>query len=58
MTPNQLKEARSNLGLTQPQFAELVGVTKDHVSKMERGTVRITETMAKLVELLSKGTRI
>jgi predicted transcriptional regulator len=35
MTPEALKEARRNLGLTVPQLAVMLGVHQDHIRRME-----------------------
>lgn len=37
MTPDQLREARQRLGLTQVELAAVLGITKDHLSDCERG---------------------
>lgn len=37
-----LKNIRDNIGLTQDQFAELLGLGDKHISKIERGTVGLS----------------
>lgn len=45
-----LKEVRKSLNLSQKEMGELLGITKDAVSKLERGVNK----MSKPVELLLK----
>lgn len=37
-TPDDLKQARARLDLTQLQVAELLGIRENTVSRLERGT--------------------
>lgn len=37
MTPTEFKEARQKLGLTQPQMADALGVSKRTVAGIETG---------------------
>jgi DNA-binding transcriptional regulator YiaG len=55
MTPTQIKSARENLGLTQPELAKLIGVSRVMtISDWERGVNRVPEKAAKLVRLILK----
>ena len=46
MTGDQLKLIRAALGLTQREMGEILGVTPDHVSRLERGLVPIKKLIA------------
>ncbi len=50
MTGAELKELRKNLGLTQKQMGELVGVKLGQIAKLEAGDNRIAGAMLKLLE--------
>jgi len=50
MTGDQLKLIRAALGLTQREMGEILGVTPDHVSRLERDLVPIGPLMANAVE--------
>jgi transcriptional regulator with XRE-family HTH domain len=53
MTGEEFKAARLQLGLTQAQMAEVVGLGADtRVSEIEHGRGGVTRTMEILVELL------
>ncbi len=55
MTPASLQLARAALGMTQPEFAKAIGVSRTMtVSDWERGIHPIPETVAILVRLLVK----
>ena len=43
---NQLKDARAEVGLTQGQLAELVGVTRKTVNTVENGVFTPSATLA------------
>ena len=50
---NKLRKFRRNKDLTQEQLAELLGVSVDFVSKMERGINGASfETLQKLADVL------
>lgn len=56
MTPQALRDARQTLGLTQPEFAKAIGVSRTMtVSNWERGVNPVPETVAILVRLLVNG---
>lgn len=48
-----IKEYRERHGLTQAEFAELVGVTPAAVSRWESGNRTPPEMLEKLVELMN-----
>ncbi len=51
---DDLKEARKKLLLTQKEFAELLGVSAQTVSKWERNQRKPRETVFKLMQNLVK----
>jgi transcriptional regulator with XRE-family HTH domain len=53
MTGAALRRLRKRLGLTQRELAARVGVTPTTVARWERGEVRITEPMSRLLRLLA-----
>jgi transcriptional regulator with XRE-family HTH domain len=50
MTPNDLRERREALHLTQAQLADALGVAQPHVSRWESGAVKITRMRAAWLE--------
>ena len=46
MTGDQLKLIRTSIGLTQREMGEVLGVTPDHVGRLERGLVPIKKLIA------------
>lgn len=42
MTPTDFKQARQSLGLKQDPLAEILGVQRGHISRMENGHIPIT----------------
>ena len=53
MTGSELRRIRKRLGLTQVQLAERLGVTGNTVARQERGEVRITEPVARLIRYVA-----
>ena len=45
---------RKSLGLTQADFAALVGVAPNSIARQERGEMGIREPLARLVRLMAK----
>lgn len=43
MTPGDLRATRKRMGKTQKDLAEDLGVTVQHLSNLERGTVRVAK---------------
>ena len=54
MTGKELKSIRKSLGLTQADFAALVGVAPNSIARQERGEMGIREPLARLVRLMAK----
>lgn len=54
-TPEQLKNLRERLELTQEQMGECIGVSKTQVYRMEAGDRPITKTMAILLGMLESN---
>ena len=54
MTGKELKSIRKSLGLTQADFAALVGVAPNSIARQERGEMGIREPLARLVRLIAK----
>ena len=53
MTGKELKSIRKSLGLTQADFAALVGVAPNSIARQERGEMGIREPLARLVRLMA-----
>jgi transcriptional regulator with XRE-family HTH domain len=49
MTPDELRAARLQLGLTQEQFAAALDVSQEHVHRLEKGKKPIGTTFARAV---------
>ena len=47
---NNLKEIRTNVGLTQEQLAGMVGTTKQYISMLESGNRDISKVRMEIVE--------
>ena len=58
MTPTELKQARSDLGLTQAQMAPLLGYGHTmRVSELERGTRQPGQSVVLLIAAYLRGYR-
>lgn len=55
MTPTDLKQIRLDLGLTQTEFGEKLGVTYGTVCRWENGKYAISERTAMVVRMLRDG---
>lgn len=53
MKPKDLKRIRQELGLTQKELAEKLGVTLVTVGRWEAGMRKISEPMARLIEWIA-----
>ena len=53
MTGSELRRIRKRLGLTQVQMAERLGLTGNTVARQERGEVRITEPVGRLIRYVA-----
>jgi DNA-binding transcriptional regulator YiaG len=56
MTGSEVKRIRRRLGLTQPQFAKLLGCHPVTLARWEIGSRRVSGTTATLLRLLAKTT--
>jgi transcriptional regulator with XRE-family HTH domain len=54
MTSDALKALRAELGLTQPQLGEKLGVARNTVTRWEMGIRSIPEPVVRLLEFLRK----
>lgn len=52
VTPKELKEARTRLGLTQEQLAAILGVARFSVQRWEAGVYRIPSMLTLALEAL------
>lgn len=50
--PNRIREFRNVMGLTQTEFAMVLGVSRTYVSYLETGYRKPSETMKKLLDCL------
>lgn len=55
MTPGKLYQIRIELGLTQAQLAERIGVSREAVNKWENGKWPITTRTAKQIAGMQGG---
>tara|TARA_B100000519_G_C14231416_1_gene432563 strand:+ start:1366 stop:1539 length:174 start_codon:yes stop_codon:yes gene_type:complete len=55
MTPDQYKQIRRKLSLTQAGLARILGVTRATINRRETGQVAITEEAAIAIKSVSKG---
>jgi predicted transcriptional regulator len=51
VNPEQFRAARHSFGLTQQAWGLLLGIGREHVAKLEAGTMPVSRTVAILVEL-------
>jgi len=56
MTGPEVRKRREAMGLTQGEFAELIGVTLNTVSRWEIGRMLIAKRSARLIELATAVT--
>ena len=52
MTPQEFKEIRLVIGLSQQQLASKIGILKNQISKIERGVAGITEQKEEVMKML------
>lgn len=57
MTPAQFRRIRETQGLSQGGLAPLLGVHIQTVSRLERGAIPISGTIAHLMQALATGWR-
>ena len=58
MTPQEFKEIRFVIGLSQQQFALKLGILKNQISKIERGMSGITEQKEEAMKMLLRENRL
>jgi hypothetical protein len=51
MTPAAFRSARHSFGLTQQAWGLLLGMGREHVAKLEAGTMPVSKTVAILVAM-------
>jgi transcriptional regulator with XRE-family HTH domain len=54
MTPNQLRQLRKRLGLTQKVFAEVLKVAPNTVARWERGEIGMRPSTQLLLEMFAR----
>lgn len=54
MTPAQLKQARKSLGLTQKEFADLLGIKRAKLCNWEQGRNAVSDEGATLIAMIIK----
>jgi len=57
MTPDQLKQLRHSLGLTQEQMAERIGVSLHGYRKWEQGQRQVKGAALKMIEMIKGENR-
>ena len=55
MNPIEFRTLRKEIGLTQAQLSEALGVRANTVARWERGELRIGEPVARLLKLLASN---
>ena len=58
MTPQEFKEIRFVIGLSQQQLALKLGILKNQISKIERGMAGITEQKEEAMKMLLREHRL
>lgn len=53
MTPEQIKQARKSLGLTQSEMAGKMGIKTSKLTQWEMGRYRISDEGATLISILA-----
>src|SRR5919108_3291050 len=53
MRAKELREIRAQLGLTQRELAETVGIATNNLAKQERGELGISEPLARLIRIIA-----
>lgn len=55
VTGDEVRQARKVLGLTQRELAERLAVSMMTISRWELGVIRVNETAARLLKVLTMG---
>ena len=58
MTPQEFKEIRFALGLSQQQLASKLGILKNQIRRIERGAAGITEQKEEVMKMLLREHRL
>ena len=58
MTPQEFKEIRMVIGLSQQQLASKIGILKNQISKIERGAAGITDQKEESMKMLLREHRL
>ena len=58
MTPQEFKEIRLVIGLSQQQLALKLGILKNQISKIERGRAGITDQKEEAMKMLLREHRL
>jgi len=53
-TPEEIKELRKRLGLSQAMFGKRIGITRQHVYYLERGERTASKTLMLLLDYIDK----
>jgi putative transcriptional regulator len=54
LTPNEIYEIRAKIGVSQPVFADYMGVSKTSISAWENGTKKPSGTAKRLLRVISQ----
>lgn len=54
MTPEQFRAVRKSFGLTQKEWGLFLGIGREHVAKLEAGTMPVSRTVAILVAMYQR----
>jgi DNA-binding transcriptional regulator YiaG len=57
MTPMNILRIRENLGMTQAEFAALIGVTRPFIARLETGKQTPSRPLALLLTAIGEGWR-
>ena len=58
MTPQEFKQIRVTIGMSQRQLATKLNVLTDHISKLENGTRGITDQKEEAMKMLLREYRL
>jgi DNA-binding transcriptional regulator YiaG len=58
MTPEEIQNLRRRLGLSQKDFAQLVGVAMQSISRWERGVTKPTQLAIARMKTLNKKEKV
>lgn len=53
-TPKEIKELKSNFGLSQKKLSELLGVTRIHIYYLEKGVREPSKTLKLLLDCVEE----